>query len=92
VGLPLVDKLEPEVVGADGNSGGFALGNQADAQATEARESDAEAIVCGEAFDFEAELPAVRAGLGNEEKLAVGENSIDVEDEDFDAAGAVFRG
>jgi hypothetical protein len=39
---------------------------------------------------------AVGAGLaivfGEEVELAVGEDSIDVEEQDLDAAGAVFRG
>jgi hypothetical protein len=39
---------------------------------------------------------AVGAGLaaifGKEVELAVGEDSIDVEEQDFNAAGAVFRG
>jgi hypothetical protein len=52
--------------------------------------------VGGEAFELEAVQFAVGAGLavvfGKEEKLAVGEDAVYVEDEDFDAAGAVFCG
>ena len=63
VGLALVDELEPEVLRADGDGGGFALGDKADAQAAEASEGDAEAVVGGEAFDFEAGVFAVGRGL-----------------------------
>jgi len=96
VGLALVDELEFEVLGADGDGGGLALGDEADAQAAETGESDSEAVVGGEALEFEAGVFAVGTRLAvvfrEEEELAVGEDSIDVEDEDFDAAGAVFRG
>lgn len=92
VGLALVDELKPEVAGADGDGGGFALGDNADTQTAEAREGDTEAVVCGEALEFEAVLLAVGVGLGEEEELAVGENAVYVEDEDFDVAGAVFCG
>jgi hypothetical protein len=36
--------------------------------------------------------PAIGAVFRDEEELAVGEDSIDVEEQDLDAAGAVFRG
>ena len=72
VGLALIDELEFEVAGADGDSGGLAFGNNADAQAAEAGEGDAEAIVGSEAFEFEAVLFAFGVGLGKEEELAVG--------------------
>ena len=62
VGLALVDELELEVAGADGDGRGFALGDDADAQAAEARQGDAEAIVGGEALEFEAVAFAVGAG------------------------------
>ena len=67
VRLPLVDELEPQVPGADGDSGGLALGDDADAQATEAREGDAEAVVGGEALDLQAILLAVGGSLRDEE-------------------------
>jgi hypothetical protein len=35
---------------------------------------------------------AVESGLGKEEELSVGEDTIDVEEQDLDAAGAFFRG
>ena len=54
VGLALVDELELEVVGADGNGLGVALGDDADAEAAEASEGDAEAVVGGEAFGLDA--------------------------------------
>jgi hypothetical protein len=48
--------------------------------------------VRGKSFKFKPKVLTVGSGLRQEVKLAVGENSIDVEDEDFDAAGAVFCG
>ena len=94
--LALVDEFEPKVLGANGDDGGLALGDEADAQAAETRESDAEPIVGGKAFHFQTMPLAVGTGLavifGDEEKLAVGQDAINVEDEDFDAAGAIFRG
>ncbi len=96
VGLTLVDELQPKVLGADGDGGGLALGDDADAQATEARERDAEAVVGGEAFEFQAVPLAVGAGLaavlGQEVELTVGEDAVDIEDEDFDLLGAGFSG
>ena len=90
--LALVDEFESEVAGADGDSGRFALGDDADAQAAEASERDAEAVVRGKAFELEAGWGAIRRGLGEKEELAVGEDAVYVEDDDFDLAGAVFRG
>jgi len=96
VGLALVDPLELEVAGADGDGLGLALGDDAYAKATEAGERDAEAVVGGEAFDFNAGADRVFGGAGggdgSDDDLSVGEDAIDVEDEDFDVAGAVFRG
>jgi hypothetical protein len=81
---------------ADGDGGGFAFGDEADAQSAEARKRDSEAIVCGEAFEFQAVALAVGAGLAivfrKELKLAVGEHSVDIEYEDFDTPGAVLCG
>ena len=88
--LALVDELEAEVVGADGDGAGLALGDDADAQATEAGEGDAEAVVGAEALELEAGGVG-GGGFGHEVELAVGEDAVDVEDEDFDVAGAVLR-
>ena len=86
VGLALIDELELEVVGADGYGLGLALGDDADAESAEATERDAEAVVGGEAFG----LDAVAVGAGDDEDLAVGEDAVDVEDEDFNVFGAGF--
>jgi hypothetical protein len=48
--------------------------------------------VGGESLELDTVLTSVEAGLGKEVELAVGEDSIDVEEQDLDAAGAVFRG
>ena len=88
MGLALVDELELEVVGADGDGLGLALGDDADAEAAETGEGDAEAIVGGEAFG----LDSVAVGVGDDEDLAVGEDAVDVEDEDFDVFSAGFSG
>jgi len=66
------------------------------ATVAESRDIDAEAVMRGESLELEAVRLAVGAGLaavfGKEIELAVGENTIDVEEKDFNAAGAVFRG
>ncbi len=86
VGLALVDELELEVAGADGYRLRVALGDDADAEAAEATKADAETIVCGEAFGFNS-LPV---GARDDEDLAVGEDAVYVEDEDFDIFCEVF--
>ena len=53
VGLALVDELELQVVGADGDGLRVALGDDADAEATETAERDAEAVVGGKAFGLD---------------------------------------
>src|SRR5258708_30774525 len=63
VGLSLVDEFEAEILRADGDGGGFTLGDDADAQAAEAREGDVEAVVCGEALELEPVALAVGARL-----------------------------
>jgi hypothetical protein len=90
--LALVYELELEVAGAQGDGGGFALGDETDTQAAETGKRDAEAVVGGEALEFEAVLTAIEAGLGKEVELSVGEDTLDVEEQDLNAAGAVFRG
>jgi hypothetical protein len=90
VGLALVDELEFEVVGADGDGAGLALGDDADAESAEAGEGDAKAVVCGEALCFDAFGLGGR-GFRDNKDLAVGEDAVYVEDEDFNLAGAVFR-
>jgi hypothetical protein len=90
--LALVYELELEVAGAQGDRGGLALGDEADAQTAQTGKRDAEAVVGGESLEFEAVLMAVESGLGKEEELSVGEDTIDVEEQDLDAAGAFFRG
>src|SRR5260370_5805256 len=87
-GLALVDELKLQVVGADGHGLRVAFGDNADAEARQAAEGNAEAVVGGEALGFDS-LP-VRAG--DDEDLAVGEDSVYVEDEDFDFSGEIFRG
>ncbi len=90
VGLTLVDELQLEVVGADGDGLGYALGDDPDAHAGEAGEGDSEAVVSGEAFDFYA-LCFGAGAVGDDEDLAVCEDAVDVEDEDFDFLGAFGR-
>ena len=96
VRLALVNKLQAQIAGADGDGSRLTLGDEADAQAAQTRDVDAEAVVRGEAFELQAVRLTVGAGLAvvfrKEVELAVGKNSIDVEEDDFDAAGAVFRG
>jgi hypothetical protein len=88
--LALVDELEPEVVGADGHGAGLALGDDADAETSEAGQGDAEAVVGAEALELETGSIG-GGGFGNKVELAVGEDAVDVEDEDFNVAGAVLR-
>jgi hypothetical protein len=88
VGLALVDELELEIVGADGYGLGVALGDDADAEAAETPEGDAKAVVRGETLG----LNAMAFCVGDDEDLAVGEDTVYVEDEDFDVFGAGFSG
>jgi hypothetical protein len=62
VRLALVDELQAKVAGADGDGGRLALGDKSDAQSAQARDVDAEAIVRGEAFEFQAMQLAVGPG------------------------------
>ena len=87
VGLTLVDELHLEVAHAKGDGLALTLGNDAGAQAAEARKRDAETVVRGEALDLDAR--AVR--LRNDGDVAVGQDAIDVEDEHFYVAGAGLR-
>ena len=91
VGLTLVDELELEVAGADGDGAGLALGDEADLEAGEAGERDAEAVVSGEAFYLDA-FGVGCGGFGDDDDLSVGEDAVDVEEDDFDLLGAGFRG
>src|SRR5579871_1170228 len=86
VGLALVDELELEVAGTDGYGLRVALGDDADSQASEATERDAEAVVGSEALG----LDSLPVWAGDDEDLAVGEDAIYVEDEDFDVFCEVF--
>lgn len=92
--LPLIHKLELEILRADRNRSRLALRDDSNAQATEAGQCNAETIVRGEALEFKPVPLAIGAGLPivfrKEKKLSVGEHAVDVEDQDFDAAGAVF--
>ena len=97
VRLALVDELEAEILGADSDGSGFALGDEADAQAAEPlREGDPQAVVGSKTLHFQPVPLSVGAGqaviFGDEEELAVGQDAIDVKDENLDAAGAIFRG
>ena len=92
IGLALVDVVDLEVAGADGYDRRLALGDEADLEAGEAGDADAHAVVRGETLD----LGCVAVGAAVERRddgdVAVGEDAVDVVEEDFDAAGAVFRG
>ena len=88
VSLALVNELELKVVGADGYGLGVALGDDADAETAETAEGDAEAVVGGEALG----LDAVTLCVGDDEDLAVGEDAVHVEDEDFYVLSAGFSG
>ncbi len=88
VGLALVDELELEVVGADGDGLGVALGDDADAETAETAEGDTEAVVGREAFCFD----AMTLGVGNDEDLTVREDAVYVKDEDFYVFSAGFSG
>lgn len=96
VRLALIDELQAQIAGADGDGGRLALGDEADAQSAETRDIDAEAVVRGESLELQTVGLTVWAGLatilGKEVELTVGEDSIDIEEQDFYAASAVFRG
>ena len=86
VRLALVDVFDAEVMRADGDGLRLALGDEAELEAGEAGERYAETIVRVEAFDFD----TFAVGSGHDGDVAVGEDAVDVEEEDFDAAGAGF--
>ena len=84
VRLTLVDEFVLQVAGADGDGLRLALGDDAGAKAAEARERDAETVVRVEGFGLE----AAAVEFGDDGDGAIGEDAVDVEDEDFDLAGA----
>jgi len=88
VGLALVNELELQIVGADSDGTGVAFGDDADPQTAQTSQRDPEAVVGGEALG----LDPIAFSVGNDEDLAVGENAIYVEDEDFDVFRAGFSG
>jgi hypothetical protein len=91
--LALVDVVDLEIAGADGDDARVALGDEADLETSEAGHGDAHAIVGVEGFDFSAgEVVRIGGGdgVGDDDDIAVGEDAVDVVEEDFDAAGAVF--
>ncbi len=67
-----------------------ALGDDADPNTGEAGERDAETVVGGEALDLDA-FGFSASAVREYEDLAVSEDAVDVEDEDFDLIGACFR-
>ena len=91
VALALVHKLDLEILGADGDRARVALGDQADAETADAGERDAEAVVSGEALELDA-VGVRRGGFGQNVDLAVREDAVDVEDDEFDIARAVLCG
>ena len=92
VGLALVDVVDLEVAGADGYDLRVALGDEADFEAGEAGDADAHAVVGGEGFDLGGVAVGVAVEGRDDGDVAVGEDAVDVVEEDFDAAGAVFGG
>ncbi len=91
VGLALIDVVDLEVAGADGHNLRVALGDKADLEAGEAGDADAHSVVRGEALDLGCVAIGAATQRGNDGDIAVGEDAVDVVEQDFDATSAVFR-
>ena len=92
VGLTLIDVVDLEVAGADGDYLRVALGDPADLEAGEAGDADAHAVMGGEGFDLGGMAFGVAVEGRDDGDVAVGEDAVYVVEEDFDAAGTVFGG
>jgi hypothetical protein len=86
VRLALIDVIDLEVASADRHGLRLALGDEAKLQSCQSRERNSKTIMGVKAFDF----CAFAVGTGHDSNVAVGKNSIDVVEEDFDAIGAVY--
>jgi len=101
----LLHELESEVPGAERDGFGEAFRNQSCAQSAETRERDRDTVVGVKAFELDGALSAEFGStlvlltsvpwllaIREKEKLAVGEDAVNVEEQELDFAGAGVRG
>ena len=94
----LVNVLQFEITGAESYGFRVASGNESSLYAGDASDGDAGAVLSVEPFGLNHDLGSGWAsGRGShsdrkEKKLAVGENTVNVEKEEFDFLGAVLGG
>lgn len=94
----LMDMVEPEIAGAQGDSFRNSSSDQSGLQPSDTRQRRRDAIVGVKSFHFDLAVSrllrgrsARRSVFGNEKQLAVGEDSVDIEEQQFDFAGAKLR-
>lgn len=90
----LVDIFEVQIPRAEGDGLGYALGNQSGLDARQVCQRNSRTIVRVKTFHFDEALApwlALRAfGGRNNKKLAIGEDTIHVEQQEFDFASTLF--
>src|SRR5277367_1899369 len=90
--LPHVDVFHAQGAGALGYRFGSAFGDYAGVDATNARKGNADAVVGMEAFGLEGIFSQIAESSGECPYLAVGEDSIYIEEYEANAAGALWGG
>ena len=95
----LAHKFEFQIAGAEGDGGGDTLGDQPGAESANTGQRNADAVVCVKTFELDRFLGGDCGGFvstfltgGKEEQFAVGEDAVDVEEQEFDFAGAGLSG
>ena len=85
--LALVDVVDAKVGGADAHGLRFTFGDPADLEPGDVGQRDSHAIVRRKALHFH----SFSVGAGHHGDRAVGQNAVDVKEQDLDATGTIFR-